>query len=309
MARNVFRGNELAYKQHRVFLAAPESAQPAAPVAELADVEEYTGPTVDQLRREAEAFKQSWETEREQMIAAAREEADRVLKAAEDEAFRQIKAKTEEATRERAEAEAEVETLRTEGRNRADAIVSEAEERAKKIEADAFERGREEGREEGIQVGRTESERLIQRFHVILSKAIERRNEIIEESEQQVIGLVLSIAKKVIKVISENQKNVVVNNIVQSLQRLQQKSDVIVRVNLSDLAITSQHKEDILRVAERVSSITIAEDTTVDVGGCIIETDFGEIDARIASQLREIEDRIIELVPIKTRAKMVVDGV
>ena len=286
MARNVFRGNELAYKQHRVFLAAPESAQPAAPVAELADVEEYTGPTVDQLRREAEAFKQSWETEREQMIAAAREEADRVLKAAEDEAFRQIKAKTEEATRERAE-----------------------EERAKKIEADAFERGREEGREEGIQVGRTESERLIQRFHVILSKAIERRNEIIEESEQQVIGLVLSIAKKVIKVISENQKNVVVNNIVQSLQRLQQKSDVIVRVNLSDLAITSQHKEDILRVAERVSSITIAEDTTVDVGGCIIETDFGEIDARIASQLREIEDRIIELVPIKTRAKMVVDGV
>ena len=84
---------------------------------------------------------------------------------------------------------------------------------------------------------------------------------------------------------------------------------MIVRVNLSDLAITSQHKEDILRVAERVSSITIAEDTTVDVGGCIIETDFGEIDARIASQLREIEDRIIELVPIKTRAKMVVDGV
>ncbi|HKK47655.1 MAG TPA: flagellar assembly protein FliH, partial [Alkalispirochaeta sp.] len=31
--------------------------------------------------------------------------------------------------------------------------------------------------------------------------------------------------------------------------------------------------------------------------------DFGEIDARIASQLREIEDRILELTPIKTTFK------
>lgn len=309
MAKNVFRGNELAYKQHRVFLSAPEPTQQAAPIAELADVEEYTGPTADQLRREAEEFKQNWEAEREQMIAAAQTEAERIIKEAEDEAFRQIKEKTEEATRARTEAEAEAERLQVEGRNQAHTLISEAEERSKKIEEDAFARGREEGREQGIQVGKTEAERLIQRFHIILSKAIERRNEIIEESEQQVISLVLSIAKKVIKVISENQKNIVVNNIVQSLQRLQQKSDVIVRVNLSDLEIASEHKEDILRVAERVSSITIAEDTTVDVGGCIIETDFGEIDARIASQLREIEDRILELVPIKARSKTAVGGI
>jgi flagellar assembly protein FliH len=56
-------------------------------------------------------------------------------------------------------------------------------------------------------------------------------------------------------------------------------------------------------MAERVTSITIAEDSTVDVGGCIIETDFGEIDARIATQHREIEDRILELTPIQTRPK------
>jgi flagellar assembly protein FliH len=138
---------------------------------------------------------------------------------------------------------------------------------------------------------------------VVLSKAIERRNEIIQESENQVVALVLAIAKKVIKVISENQKNVVINNIVQSLQKLQQKSDVIVRVNLADLEIATKHKQDILKMAERVQTITIAEDSTVDPGGAIIETDFGEIDARIASQLREIEDRILELSPIKARAK------
>ncbi|MFP4409747.1 MAG: flagellar assembly protein FliH, partial [Spirochaetaceae bacterium] len=38
-------------------------------------------------------------------------------------------------------------------------------------------------------------------------------------------------------------------------------------------------------------------------GGAIVETDFGEIDARISSQLREIEDRILELMHISNRSK------
>jgi flagellar assembly protein FliH len=53
-----------------------------------------------------------------------------------------------------------------------------------------------------------------------------------------------------------------------------------------------------------VGNITVAEDSSVDVGGAIIETDFGQIDARISSQLREIEDRITELAPIKSNPKM-----
>jgi flagellar assembly protein FliH len=53
---------------------------------------------------------------------------------------------------------------------------------------------------------------------------------------------------------------------------------------------------------ENVKSVTVLEDATVDRGGCIIETDFGEIDARIAAQLKEIEERILELAPIQEKA-------
>lgn len=320
MAKNVFRSGEVQYKQHKVFLQPPRPVlspiRRGGPIAvetldedlnevrEVEDpLEEYTGPTADQLRREAEAFKEQWDSEREEMIAQAKAEAQRIVQEAEEEAFRQIREKTEQATQQRQDAETEAATTRQHAEEEAGRIVRDAEERGRKIEAEAFQKGHQEGREAGIEEGKGELQRVIERFHVVLSKAIERRNEIIQESETQVVNLVLSIAKKVIKVISENQKNVVINNITQSLQRLQQKSDVIVRVNLADLKLATRHKEDILRMAERVKTITIAEDTTVDPGGCIIETDFGEIDARISSQLREIEDRILEMVPVKTRAK------
>jgi flagellar assembly protein FliH len=278
----------------------PTGPAEAEPVQEM---EEYTGPTADQLRREAEAFKEQWESEKEQMISEARSEAEKITSDAEEEAFRRIREKTDEANATKQEAEEEAEQTRQAAETEKERIIAEAQEHAKQIEEEAWQRGHKEGREAGIQEGKGEVQRVIDRFHVVLSKAIERRNEIIQESETQVVNLVLSIAKKVIKVISENQKNVVINNITQSLQKLQQKSDVLVRVNLSDLEIATKHKEDILKMAERVQSITIAEDSTVDPGGAIIETDFGEIDARIASQLREIEDRILELTPIKTKPK------
>jgi flagellar assembly protein FliH len=308
MGKNVFRSGEVQLKQHKVFLRPPDPVMPRGaarpvPLEPVELVEEYSGPTADQLRREAEAFRENWESEKEEMIAAARAEAERITSEAEDEAFRQIREKTEEATSTRKEAEEAAEEMRVAAEQERDRIIAEAEERARVIEQEAWQRGEKEGREAGIETGKAEVQRVIDRFHVVLSKAIERRNEIIQESENQVVALVLTIAKKVIKVISENQKNVVINNIVQSLQKLQQKSDVIVRVNLADLEIATKHKEDILKMAERVQTITIAEDSTVDPGGAIIETDFGEIDARIASQLREIEDRILELSPIKARAK------
>jgi flagellar assembly protein FliH len=47
----------------------------------------------------------------------------------------------------------------------------------------------------------------------------------------------------------------------------------------------------------------VAEDSSVDPGGCIIETDFGEIDARISSQLAEMEARILQVSPMKSKAK------
>ena len=113
----------------------------------------------------------------------------------------------------------------------------------------------------------------------------------------------LLIAKKVIKVISENQKNVVINNVVQALRKLKSRGEVVIRVNLADLELTSAHIGDFMKMVENVKSITVLEDSSVDRGGCVLETDFGQIDARISSQLSEIEERILELAPIRAKGE------
>ena len=303
MAKNVFRAQEVKNTFRKVYIQPPEEFAPQLEVPTVEDISEYQGPTADDLRREAEAFQANWDVEREGMIQTARDEADRIVKDAERVAFDEVKKKQEQAIQIRQEAEDEAARVNKEASEKAAEIEREAGRQASDAEQDARRTGFDEGREAGFTEGRAEHERLVERLHVIINKAIDRRNEIIEESEVQIVNLVLQITKKVVKVISENQRNVVINNVTQALRKLKEKTDVIIRVNIADLEMVTTHIQDIVDRVEREHHITVAEDSTVDPGGTIIETDFGEIDARIASQLQEIEDRSLELMPIRAKVK------
>jgi flagellar assembly protein FliH len=304
VAKNVFKPQEIMYLSRKIFIEPPKmkSVEPE----EIAVAEEdkiYSGPSVDDLKREAEDFRKGWDAEKSRLIEQAREEAEKIRKDAERAAFDEVKRKNNQAQKIRQDAEDEAQKILSEARAQAAELEADIKARVTQTEREAYERGYNEGHQKGYGEGKGEVERLIERLHTILSKAIEKRNEIIEESETQIINLVLLIVKKVIKVISENQKNVVINNVVQALRKLKSRGDVVIRVNLADLELTSEHVKDFMKMVENVKSITVLEDSSVDKGGCIIETDFGQIDARVSSQLHEIEEKILELMPIRSKGE------
>jgi len=301
VAKNVFKPKEIMYRTRKVFIEPPQIKPEEPETIEVA--EEYTGPSVDELQREAEEFRKNWDQEKQKMIDAAKTEADKIIKDAERVAFEEVKKKNNQAQKIRQEAEDEAKKILDDAHAKAKEIEDEIRGKVDQIEKESYERGYKEGHDRGYQDGREEVQRLIDRLHTIISKAIEKRSEIIEESETQLINLVLLISKKVIKVISENQKNVVINNVVQALRKLKSRGDVVIRVNIADLELTSEHIKDFMSMVENVKSITVLEDSSVDRGGCIIETDFGQIDARISSQLHEIEEKILELMPIKAKGE------
>jgi len=310
MAKAVFRSSDIILSDKTVTLEAPEAFyQNLVPGPQqeednaLEDMEEYTGPTADDLRREAEAFKADWQRERESMINAAKAEAENIIKDAESAAFQEVKRKTDQAQSIRREAEDEAERIIAEAKQKAAEIEADVQASFEKERKEAEKEGYEKGLEEGFTEGKAEVQRLIQRSHVVLERAQDKRVDILAETEQQIVDLVLLIARKVIKVISENQRNVVVSNVVQALRKVKGRGDIIIRVNVDDIKLTTEHTKDFIQLIEGVKNIRVVEDSSVDRGGCIIETEFGEIDARISSQLAELEQKILEISPIRSRAR------
>ena len=307
MAKNVFKPQEIMYLSRKVFIEPPKIAT-EEPAQEAEAVEEerggaYTGPTVEELKKEADQFRRGWEQEKEKLLADAQAEAMKIRKEAEQVAFDEVKRKNNQAQKIRQDADDQGQEIIAAARQKAAELEGDIKQRVTQTEREAYERGYTDGHAKGYDEGKAEVQRLVESLHGIITRAIEKRNEIIEEAETQIINLVLLIVKKVIKVISENQKNVVINNVVQALRKLKSRGDVVIRVNLADLELTSEHVKDFMKMVENVKSITVLEDSSVDRGGCIIETDFGQIDARISSQLHEIEERILELMPIRSKGE------
>jgi flagellar assembly protein FliH len=307
MLKAVFRPNELVSLEDKVVIESPTSFPEMAhlvptedKVEDINEIEEYKGPTADDLRREAEAFKVHWEEEKERMFANARAEAESIVQKAQDAAFQEVKRRTDEAAVIKQDAEIEAEKIINEAKDKAVEIENEVRQSLEGERKKAQDEGREEGRQEGYGEGKTEVERLVQRTQVMLERAQDKRGEILSETEKEIVALVLLIARKVIKIISENQRDVIISNVVQSLRKIKGRGSVIIRVNMADLQMATDHKDEFIKLVEGANSIQVVEDSTVDSGGCIIETDFGEIDARISSQLAELESKILEVSPIKS---------
>ncbi len=298
MAKTVFRPGEAKNIEEKVMLPLYKDYSPIEDV-EVEEEEVYTGPTAEDLRREAEEYKVQFEQEKLQLKADAQKEAERIIKAAEDTAFAEVKRQTDQAAVIKADAENEAAAIIEKAKAEAAQIVAEANAQHDKIVSEARSEGFEQGSQQGYEKGSAEVDRLIERMHKILEAVMQRREEILQDTESQIVELVILMARKVIKILSENQKNVIMANTVAALRKVKTRGNVTLRVNIEDVKLTTAHADEFIQHVENVQGITVQEDSSVEKGGCIVETDFGAIDARISSQLTELENKILEVSPVK----------
>ncbi|MEE0352031.1 flagellar assembly protein FliH [uncultured Treponema sp.] len=302
MAQTVFRPAEVNNTKGEVVLQFTKNFAP--PVEEkVEEVPEYTGPTADDLRKEAEAFKLQWEDEKAKMLAKAQADADQIVKNAEDAAFAQVKHQSDQAAVIKSQAQKEAQDIVEKAKAEAQDIISNAKIEEKSIFEKSKNDGFKAGHEEGYKAGNEEAQRLVERIHKMIEAVQAKRQEILDNTEQQIVNLVILIARKVVKIMSENQKSVIMSNVLQALKKVKGSGDVTLRVNLADVKLTTEHIKDFIRQVENIKNISVVEDSSVEKGGCIVETDFGAIDARISSQLNELETQILNISPIKTVGK------
>ena len=298
MAKTVFRPGEAKEVKDKVMLPLYKDYSPVEEIEEEV-VEEYTGPTADDLRREAEAYKIQWETEKQQMLEAAKAEADEIIKKAENTAFDEVRRQSDQAQVIKADADAQAASIIEKAKAEAAQIIAQAEAERENLKSNAHDEGYQIGKKSGYEEGKAEVDRLVERMHKMIDAVMIRREEILQETESQIVELVILMTRKVIKILSENQKNVVMANTLAALKKLKARGQVTLRVNLEDVKLTTAHVDEFIQHVEKVEGITVLEDSSVDQGGCIVETDFGAIDARISSQLNELENKILEISPVK----------
>nr|WP_267509621.1 flagellar assembly protein FliH [Borreliella garinii] len=277
IAKPVFESLEIKEKEGKVY---DIESQIAKLKEELQFLRDEKLRLEEELVKRQELAKEEIQIESNRLIEEARIKANEVLETAK-----------QEADLLQREAIYKKESIETESNAEIERLAKEYEEKLKRDLEVATAKGREEGYSKGYESGFEDFDKVMRKLHSIIASLIAERKSILESSSGQIVSLVMQIAIKVIKRITDSQKDIVLENVNEVLKRIKDKTQITIRVNLDDLDIVRHKKSDFISRFDIIETLEIIEDPNIGKGGCIIETNFGEIDARISSQLDKIEEK------------------
>jgi flagellar assembly protein FliH len=167
--------------------------------------------------------------------------------------------------------------------------IDEFEERLK-VE---FKAGFDEGRRQTEKHLRGELERKLAEtqthLHEVLSRLQPELERFRSSAEKQVVKLALAIAERIVKREVATDNELVVRQIGEAVKRIVGIERMKIRVNPKDEALVREYRTSILASTDAVRELAIEADETIARGGCIIESDSGNVDALLVTQIERIE--------------------
>ena len=115
--------------------------------------------------------------------------------------------------------------------------------------------------------------------------------------EPELVRLSVSIAEKITGRELELRPEIVVDVVCSAMKRLRDRESLRVSVSPQDAERVKEARDDLISAVDGVRRMEIVEDRRVDIGGCVIESPGGTLDARIRAQLDEIGRALSEMLP------------
>jgi len=189
-----------------------------------------------------------------------------------------------------------VETSEAEGFRRMDTPAedgrqeSETRKQAAELEKQqAREAGLAEGFENGKQAVTAELEGVLQRLRQAYMDIEKYRKQLYHQAEEETVALALAVARKIIDQEISVDRQIVLNVVKGALDKVVDHQKVKIRINPQDLETVQTALFEFLPHVESLENIQFEADAGLTAGGCVVETNFGTIDARMENQLDQIE--------------------
>ena len=183
-------------------------------------------------------------------------------------------------------------------------LLKDALDKAKRqsieIKVRAKKEGHDTGYEEGFKKGEEAAQKEFSPFlatieDLIADLTIFRKN-MYDKVEREMVEMVVSLAKKVIHFEFSTRDDAVQAMIRLAVQSVLDRESMVIKINPADKGYAESFRPELHHLFSEIKNITFEAHSGVERGGCIVETNFGVVDAQI-DKLGEQMDRILDLAP------------
>jgi flagellar assembly protein FliH len=158
------------------------------------------------------------------------------------------------------------------------------------IKEAAFQKGFLEGKRVGYESGSKKANSVIASLNATLGQLENIRKESYREIEEEVARLALSIARKVVCHEVNTSRKTVACLAREALSQVDNPAKIKIKLSPDDLQFIDDTRSQLSRFLRHVDHIHFEADESIQSGGCLIETDRGDIDARIEKQFQALEE-------------------
>lgn len=162
---------------------------------------------------------------------------------------------------------------------------------------EAYQLGLDEGRERSFN---EHSAQFLEKFQHLdeLLQSIERlKADLIACNETQIVRMVYYMAKRLLYDEISARPEVVIEVVRQALMGAQSDENVTVRVSQSDFAFIDGMKEKLDKEFDDVKRLKFEGSDDVTSGGCVVETNFGDVNATLEQRLERLWTQLADKLP------------
>ncbi len=178
--------------------------------------------------------------------------------------------------------------------------LNKAQAQAMKIretaEKEAHDKGHAEGFKKGEQDAREEFQPCLKSAEDIIQEMSGFRKKMYSKVEREMIEMVISLVKKIIHFELSTRDDSIQEMIRLAVQSVLDKESMTIKINPADKEHAENFRPELQHLFGEIKNISFEASTGIDRGGCIIETNFGTVDARM-DKLGEQIDKILHLAP------------
>ena len=187
-------------------------------------------------------------------------------------------------------------TERAIGKHNSDVIIGvnprNAVEENRTTEDNSYSDGFTKGQRDGIRTAEKKIEPVLNNFQQAVLELEEVTRKISLNGERESINLALAIAEKIVGHEVATNKNVVLNVVKEALKGVVDSERIKIRISPSDFKVIKDADLQFSKYIDNVEAVSFEKDEAIGNGGCVIETNLGEIDARIEKQLEAVEQAL-----------------
>jgi flagellar assembly protein FliH len=157
------------------------------------------------------------------------------------------------------------------------------------LEREAFTKGYAAGERAGVEAGARRADAMLRRVAQTIEDLAQLRQAIVRQTEQQMVELAIALARRVVLRELSLDPDLVAALAHVAVERLGQQTPATIRLHPEDYATVAAQRGEQWEGAQ----VTVLPDPAVQRGGCLVESDFGLIDATVDGQFAELSRALL----------------